>query len=157
MMKIAGTLFVVLMFLWAPGANSASPSAGDGPVSITQAGKTMKIRMTINGQALSATLLDNASSRDFAALLPVTVTLEDYAGTEKIVYLSRKLSVTGAPSGFDPSVGDITYYAPWGNIAIFYKDFGYSKGLIPLGRIDAGSELLRSPGKLSVQIELTSE
>ncbi|MEH7502625.1 cyclophilin-like fold protein [Neobacillus drentensis] len=23
----------------------------------------------------------------------------------------------------DPSVGDFTYYSPWGNLAIFYRDF----------------------------------
>ncbi|WP_174479820.1 cyclophilin-like fold protein [Paenibacillus borealis] len=28
------------------------------------------------------------------------------------------------------------------NIAIFYKDFGYSSGLIPLGSIDSGIEAL---------------
>jgi hypothetical protein len=50
--------------------------------------------------------------------------LKNYASTEKISYLARKLSTEGAPAGCDPDVGDITYYAPWGNLAIFYKDFG---------------------------------
>ncbi|WP_337926728.1 cyclophilin-like fold protein [Paenibacillus caui] len=36
----------------------------------------------------------------------------------------------------------ITYYAPWGNLAIFYRDFRYSSGLIKLGSIDAGGEKL---------------
>ena len=58
-----------------------------------------------------------------------------------------------APAGVDPSVGDIAYYAPWGNLAIFYKDFGYSRGLIGLGRIDSGIEALRVPGSLKVTIE----
>ena len=53
----------------------------------------------------------------------------------------------------DPSVGDIAYYAPWGNLAIFYKDFGYSRGLIRLGRIDSGIEVLAVPGALKVTIE----
>lgn len=113
----------------------------------------MKIRLTINGKALTATLLDNATSRDFLSLLPMTVTLEDYSATEKITYLPRKLSTAGAPAGSDPSVGDIAYYAPWGNLAIFYKDFGYSRGLIQLGRIDSGVEALRAPGALKVTIE----
>jgi hypothetical protein len=37
-------------------------------------------------------------------------------------------------------VGDIAYYAPWGNLAIFYKDFGYSRGLVKLGRLDSSIE-----------------
>ena len=59
----------------------------------------------------------------------------------------------GAPSGIDPDVGDITYYAPWGNIAIFYKDFGYAGGLVKLGRIDSGLDVLSSPGRLEARIE----
>jgi hypothetical protein len=113
----------------------------------------MKIRLTIDGKAITATLIDNPTSRDFLSLLPMTLTLEDYAATEKISYLPRKLSTTGAPAGIDPSVGDITYYAPWGNLAIFYRDFGYSRGLIQLGRIDSGIEALRAPGPLKVTIE----
>jgi hypothetical protein len=113
----------------------------------------MKIRLTINGNAVTATLIENATARDFLRLLPMTLTLEDYASTEKINYLPRKLSTAGAPAGSDPSVGDIAYYAPWGNLAIFYKDFGYSKGLIQLGRVDSGMEALSVPGPLKVTIE----
>ena len=39
-----------------------------------------------------------------------------------------------APSGCNSSVGDFTYYSPWGNLAIFYRDFGFASGLIKLGR-----------------------
>ena len=113
----------------------------------------MKIRLTINGKAMTATLIDNATARDFLSLLPMTLTLDDYAATEKISYLPRKLSTADAPAGSDPSVGDIAYYAPWGNLAIFYKDFGYSRGLIQLGRIDSGIEVLNAPGPLKVTIE----
>jgi len=100
----------------------------------------MKIRLTLDGKTAEATLLDNATARDFLSLLPMTLTLEDY-------------NTAGAAGGVDPSVGDIAYYAPWGNLAIFYKDFGYSRGLISLGRIDSGVEALKGPGSLKVTIE----
>jgi hypothetical protein len=118
-----------------------------------QATNSMKIRLTVNGQAMTATMVHNATARDFLSLLPMTLTLEDYAATEKISYLPRKLSTAGAPAGSDPSVGDIAYYAPWGNLAIFYKDFGYSTGLIRLGRIDSGIEALGVRGPLKVTME----
>ena len=114
---------------------------------------TVKIRLTINGNAMTATLIDNATAKDFLSLLPMTLTLEDYAATEKISYLPRKLSTAGAPAGSRPSVGDIAYYAPWGNLAIFYKDAGYAQGLIQLGRIDSGIEALNIPGELKATIE----
>ena len=115
----------------------------------------MKLKITIGDTVLTATMYDNPTSRDFISMLPVTTTLEDYASTEKIFYPDRKLSTEGAPSGFDPSVGDITYYAPWGDIAIFYKDFGHASGLISLGKIDNnGIEQLRTLGGEEVTFEL---
>lgn len=114
---------------------------------------TVKIHLSINGNAMTATLTDNATAKDFLSLLPMTLTLEDYAATEKISYLSRKLSTAGAPAGSDPSVGDIAYYAPWGNLAIFYQDASYARGLIRLGRIDSGMEALNMPGPLKLTIE----
>ena len=86
-------------------------------------------------------------------MLTLTVTLEDHAATEKISYLPRKLSTEGAPAGSDPALGDVAYYAPWGNLALFYKDFGYSSGLINLGRIDSGLEALSVPGAVRATIE----
>jgi len=114
---------------------------------------TMKIRAVVDGQAIQATLLDSPTSRDFYSLLPMTITLEDYASTEKIAYMPRKLSTAGAPDGVDPAVGDIAYYAPWGNVAIFYRDAGYAKGLIKLGSLDSGIEIVRARGALKVTIE----
>jgi hypothetical protein len=117
----------------------------------------MGIRLTANGKTATATLIDNATSRDFRSLLPLTLTLEDYAATEKIAYLPRKLSTEGVPPGFDPSVGDVTYYAPWGNLAIFHKDAPYAKGLIQLGRIESGLEVLPVPGAIRVTIEAVNQ
>ena len=79
---------------------------------------------------------------------------KDYNATEKVSDLPQRLSTKGAPAGFDPSIGDIAYYAPWGNLAIFYKDFGYSSGLVKLGTIDADLARLSVPGSLKVTIEL---
>jgi hypothetical protein len=88
-------------------------------------------------------------------MLPITLTLTDYASTEKVSDLPRRLSTEGAPEGITPTAGDITYYAPWGNLAIFYKDFGYSRGLIKLGRIEADIGALRDAGPMQATIKLT--
>jgi hypothetical protein len=118
---------------------------------------TMRIRMNVEGKALAATLEDNATTREFAALLPLTLTLTDYNATEKISDLPKRLSTKGAPPGSDPAVGDISYYAPWGNLAVFYRDFGYSEGLVKLGTIESGIEALRRSGPLRVTIELSEK
>jgi hypothetical protein len=115
---------------------------------------SMKIRLKVGDKVLTATLIDSKTTRDFISLLPLTLTLKDYAGTEKISDLPKRLSTEDAPSGIDPSVGDITYYAPWGNLAIFYRDFGYASGLVILGKIDGRIETFNVPGSVKVTIEL---
>jgi hypothetical protein len=119
--------------------------------------KVMKVRLTINGKSMIATLDDSASARDFLSMLPLALTLDDYAATEKIADLPKKLTTQGAPAGVDPDVGDIAYYAPWGNLAIFYRDAGYAKGLVRLGRIDSGVEALNVRGSLKVTIEAVGQ
>lgn len=127
-----------------------------GPA-ISQEATTMKIRLTIDGKAIDATLLDNATTRDFVSLLPLTLTLEDYNRTEKVSDLPKRLSTKDAPAGVDPSRDDIAYYAPWGNLAIFYKDFQYSRGLVKLGRIDSGVEIFEKPEALRVTMRRLEE
>ncbi len=128
----------------------------DAPKSTSQTKTAMKIRLKLEDKVLTATLNDSKTARDFAAQLPLTLTLTDYSKTEKISDLPKKLSTDGAPSGSDPSVGDIAYYAPWGNLALFYRDFGYSSGLVILGKFDGGIEALSGPKPLKVTIEVAS-
>ena len=104
---------------------------------------SMKIRLVFDETILTATMIDNPTTRDFISLLPLTLKLEDYAGTEKISQLPKKISTKEEPAGADPSTGDIAYYSPWGNLAIFYKDFRYSSGLILLGKIDSDIDIIK--------------
>ena len=54
------------------------------------------------------------------------------------------------PSGTE----DVTFYAPWGNIAIFYREFRLSRGLVRFGRITSGIEKLAAmPGDFSIVFE----
>ena len=103
-----------------------------------------KIKITIGEGIITASMYDNPTTRDFLSLLPLTLTMTDYNATEKICDLPKRLSTKDAPAGYKPSAGDITLYAPWGNLAVFYKDFSYSDGLILIGKIDAGADALKS-------------
>jgi len=115
--------------------------------------KDIRIKLAFNNDEVIVKMYDNPTSRDFLTLLPLTLEFEDYAGVEKISYLPRKLSTEDAPSGSNPEIGDLTLYAPWGNLAIFYKDFGYANGLIKLGKIESGLEKLADmKGDFTVKI-----
>ncbi|WP_394287896.1 cyclophilin-like fold protein [Corynebacterium variabile] len=50
----------------------------------------------------------------------------------------------------------IAYYAPWGNLAIFYRDFPRSPGLVILGHINGPLDALtHGDGEPTVTIEET--
>ena len=114
----------------------------------------MKIKMTVNNRVITATMADNAAARDFISRLPLKVEFEDYNRTEKIFYPSPKLNINGVKRGCAPAPGDITIYAPWGNVAIFYKSWPQSNDLIKIGSIDGdGIEALKGTESVTVTIE----
>lgn len=141
------------------GAASITEGAREAAAQPTQASqaKPMKIRIVVQGATVVGTLDDHPTARDFASLLPLSLTLTDYARTEKVGDLPRSLTTDGAPPGHDPSAGVIAYYAPWGNLAIFYRDFGYSEGLIKLGMIGSGGAALGRSGAMQATIELVGD
>lgn len=114
----------------------------------------MKIRIAFNGRSMTATLYDNPSARDFASMLPLDLTIDDYSTNEKIAYLPRKLTEEGSGRFGNERPGDLAYYAPWGNLAFFYGSYRYSSGLIRLGRIDGDIAPLLARGKFDLHVEL---
>ncbi len=100
-----------------------------------------KIRIVFNDQEAVVAMFDNPASRDFLSLLPLTAEFSDFAGAEKIASLPRRLETRNSPVPHD-ATGDFTYYAPWGNLAVFYKGFGRDSNLYVLGRIESGKEKL---------------
>ena len=101
-----------------------------------------KLILTVDGQALPVTLYDTPTANALYEMLPLTLTFSDFSGMEKISYPPEALPTAGEPDGCTPEVGSLCLYAPWGNLSVFYKDFRYSNGLILLGHVDAGVELL---------------
>ncbi|GHH25247.1 cyclophilin-like fold protein [Streptomyces lanatus] len=100
----------------------------------------MNIRLTVDGRVIEATLNGSAAARDFAALLPLTLDPDDFQQTERIADLPKRLSTADAPPAADPNAGDLAFYAPWGNLALFYRDGHRSPGLVILGRLDRGAD-----------------
>ncbi|PKA39133.1 cyclophilin-like fold protein [Rhizobium sullae] len=143
---ILGSMVVTAMF-----PPLARAQQGNDPAS--QEASKVKIRMTFNGQTMTATLYDNASARDFASILPLDLKIEDYSTNEKITYLPHKLTEAGSGPFKNERPGDLCYYAPWGNLALFHSGYRYSSGLIRLGRFDDGFGPLLMRGEFPLRIE----
>lgn len=131
---------------------NGSASTGESP---------LKIKLTVStaggAKETFAALNDNSVSRDLLSRLPLTLEFSDYNRTEKIARLptgSPAWDTSDAPDSWDPAPGDLTMYAPWGNLAVFYRDYGHSPGLVPLGKLDPdGLELFSSQtGNFTVEI-----
>ena len=115
----------------------------------------MKLNITVGSRTITATMEDNAAARDFLSRLPLEVTLNDYNNiTEKIFYPSPALTTAGVTRGCSPAPGDITIYVPWGNVAIFCKNWSRSNDLIKIGRIEGdGIGVLNVAGDIAVKFE----
>ncbi|MEV4680616.1 cyclophilin-like fold protein [Streptomyces kurssanovii] len=146
-------------------SSSASPSpasaagrqqtaTAEAPPTPSDRDTSMNIRLTIDGHRVDATLNDSPAARDLAGLLPLTLELEDFHGTERVGYPPRKLDTSGAPAPAAPKAGDLAYYAPWGNLALFYRDGPSASGdLLVLGRLDDSGDIGRLATADRVRIE----
>ena len=115
------------------------------------------VRITCGDTELTARLHDNAPARDLAAQLPLTITFRDHNSVEKTAPLPRELSIDGAPAGHDPSAGDIGYWAPDGNLVLYYDDAApYWNGIVRIGELDGDiAAVKRLPEGTRVTIEAT--
>ncbi|WP_342659798.1 hypothetical protein Rruber_03768 [Rhodococcus ruber] len=113
----------------------------------------IRIALSVDGQSLTGTLFDTRTGRDLLAQLPLTLTMTDFGSVEKVAELPASLSTAGASPGADPVPGDIGYYAPWNDLVLYYGDQGYHDGIVRLGTLDGGVDVIRQhSGNLSVRI-----
>jgi hypothetical protein len=112
----------------------------------------MVIRVTLDGRPVDATLNDSLPARDFSELLPLTLDLEDFHGIERVADLPRRLDTRGAPEPAAAKVGDIAYYAPWGNLALFYRNGpALSADLLVLGHLDVSADQLGATKRITIE------
>ncbi len=118
-----------------------------------QGAAPMRVRITFGDEDFTATLEDHASAQKFAAMLPLDLTISDYSSNEKIAYLPHKL--TELVRGPFPNAlpGDLCYFVPWGNLALFHGSYESTRDLVRLGRLDAGVTPLLTRGEFPARIE----
>ncbi len=139
-------------------ATTALPQSNEQVSSPMRKGE-MKVTIRIYGNTLTATLKDNATAQDFAALLPLTVSMNDLFGREKYGDLPKALSEKG-PRTNRYEVGDIGYWSPDHQFAVYYRQDGESippPGIIPIAKIGSGTPAFNVSGPVKVTIELAKD
>jgi hypothetical protein len=136
------------------GAPSPRPNPASGDQDASASGGT-PIRISLGDTELTARLHDNATARDLAAQLPLTLTFRDHNDVEKTAPLPRELSLDRAPEGHDPAAGDIGYWAPDGDLVFYYdSDAPFFNGIVRIGQFDGDMEAIeRQPEDFRVTIE----
>lgn len=107
-----------------------------------EAAQARTIEVRSGETAVTYALEDNAAADALLAQLPLTIEIEDYSTNEKIFYPPQALETAGAPAA-SGGAGVLAYYAPWGDVVLFYDDFSENVSLFALGRAVSGAESIR--------------
>ncbi|MBJ9974142.1 hypothetical protein IAE35_01140 [Pseudomonas sp. S75] len=115
---------------------------------------TFKVKVTAGQHVLTATFIDNATSRALAARFPLTVPMMDLYSREVVYRFPEALPANEtSTSGYD--VGDIVYWTPRHSFVIMYEQNGERiSNLQKVGRIDSGVEVFKRTGDIDVTFEL---
>ena len=116
----------------------------------------MRIRMTVGGAAVTARLYDTATARDFASLLPLSITMHDLGGREKAGSLPRALAGGRGQSSYQ--AGQLGYWPPSHDLAIYFHQDGFRippPGIVMIGEIESGVDAIAGAGD-NAQVTITA-
>ncbi len=144
-------------------ADSSSPSESKIPQDISEVGagsdlsseskeeRKMQISVTDGTHTVIFELNGSPAAKSLYDQLPLTIDVENYSDDEKIFY-PEKLDTSEAVNA-DAKKGTLAYFSPWGDVVMYYKDFGSYSGLYELGQAISGSDEIES---LSGTIDITA-
>lgn len=115
---------------------------------------SMKLKITIDTTAFTATLYNNPTVTAFKTRLPMTVNMRDLNANEKYFDLSENLPANASNPG-TIQTGDLMLYGS-NTLVLFYKSFSTSYSYTPMGRIDdiAGLTTALGLGNVTVTFAL---
>ncbi|MGZ9733966.1 cyclophilin-like fold protein [Flavobacterium sp. GNP002] len=114
-----------------------------------------KMKITVGSSVFTATLYNNATTKAFKAMLPLTINMSELNGNEKFYYFSSTLP-TNATTGKNIQTGDLMLY---GNncLVLFYENLNTSYSYTRLGKIDTISGLASTFGNGNVIVKFELE
>lgn len=132
------------------GGQMENPSGGSEPGG---SGAAAGLTVAVGGRHFAATLEENAAAQAFAALLPLTLEMEELNGNEKYCYLGSSLPAAASPAG-TIRAGDLML---WGSdcVVLFYETFPSPYSYTRLGRVDDPSGLAAAVGQGGVTVEFS--
>ncbi len=86
-------------------------------------------------------LNDGTAAASLYEQLPLTCEVENFSTNEKIFYPPQELDTSDSPLA-QSGAGTLAYYAPWGDVVMFYGEYSVNSSLYELGQAVSGGELV---------------
>ena len=109
-----------------------------------------QIKVRIGSRTFTATLLNNATVTAFKAKLPMTVSMSELNGNEKLYRFQENLPTDASNPG-NINSGDLMIYGS-NTLVLFYQSFPTSYSYTKLGRIEDAAGLAAAVGSGSVAV-----
>ncbi len=129
-----------------------SPAPAQSPTKEDEPMQARTIEVGANGTTVAFELNESAAAAALLAQLPLSVAVEDFSTNEKIFYPPESLDVADAPHA-EGGAGTLAYFAPWGNVVMFYGDYSPNDGLYEMGRVVFGADAI---GDLTGTVEVSA-
>ncbi len=84
---------------------------------------SMKVQIASQGKVATFQLYDTTAARELYEQLPLELDLSNFRDAQWMFYPPEKLNVTASEAYHDGRKGELSYYAPWGDVFMLYKDF----------------------------------
>ncbi len=110
-----------------------------------------KVKIKIGEKTFTATILDNTTAKEFMALLPLTLDMNELNNNEKYGQLPKSMPIKASvPKNIEK--GDLMMYGS-STLVLFYKSFSTSYSYTKIGKIDDVDGLVESLGNGNVKVQ----
>lgn len=83
----------------------------------------MLVKVTSQGHTATFQLYDTVAAKELYDQLPLELDLSNFRDAQWMFYPPERLGVTEREAYHDGKKGELSYYAPWGDVFMLYKDF----------------------------------
>lgn len=83
----------------------------------------MQVEVVSQGKKATFQLYDTTAAKAFYDQLPLELSLSNFRNAQWMFYPPDRLQVETSEAYHDGKKGELSYYAPWGDVFMLYKDF----------------------------------
>ncbi|WP_018124126.1 cyclophilin-like fold protein [Desulfovibrio oxyclinae] len=100
----------------------------------------MKVEISSHGKRATFRLYDTVAAEEFHEQLPLELELSNFRDAQWMFYPPEKLNVKPEEAYHDGRKGELSYYEPWGDVFMLYRDFHAGDEMHRLGVVLSGVE-----------------